>query len=155
MSSDEVANTELYHNIISIYSNSIAANDFDNLLADIKGNMSKVLCLCLNDSKAAQDNLIAIKTQSPELGDRFDEAVQNIQNAAAAAQLRYDYFVENSTTMTEYYRKVPQQALTAVLPFMQQNLPEIAAAMSNMIFTMCGDVSSAISNAAHLLVVLH
>lgn len=140
----EVNNTKLYQNIFDTYSNSIESKNFDALLAGVKGNLSYVLCLCLNAAKGAEDRLNQQNQQSPELSSEIDETVQKIQNATAAAQLRYDYFAEKWTTLIGNYRKVPSPLFSVFLPYVKANLPDTSSKMSGMIFRECGYIISAV-----------
>lgn len=101
----------------------------------------------------AQENLIAIKaqSQSSQLASKIDVGLGNIQDSIAAAQLRYDYFFQNWTTMLSNYRKVPEALFAKVIPFVQKNLPDTATKMSGMIFSVCGNISSAVAESASAL----
>lgn len=141
---DERTNSQLYQNIFDSYSNSIGSKDFDNLLAGVKGNLSYVLCSCLYEAEEIKNELKAQKEVSPELASNIDAAIQDIQRAADASELRYEYFVENWTIMIRNYRKVPSALFSIILPYVKKNLPDTSSKMSGMIFNVCGDITLAI-----------
>lgn len=145
---DEFNNTVLYQNIYDTYSNSIESKNFDALLSGVKGNLSYVLCLATNDGR----DVIAKLKASNQTSDEVDLAVNDIQQAIDAAQLRYDYFADRWSTLIANYRKVPSKLFSLVLPVVKKNLPDTATKMSGMVFNEAAHISAAIWEGEQLLV---
>lgn len=141
---DHFTQTQLYQNIFNSYLQSSFSGDFDRLINNVLNSMIYVLCTAKNDARKAIAAIDIKKGNSKNLDNYIEQIVTRIEATINAAELRFNYFVDNWITLLTNYRKIPWIVFSMFLTIVRANLPTTAYKMSGMIYRECGNITAAV-----------